>query len=405
MNRREVIRKAAQLGMAAGIGPLKAQGQYAGILAPAIPFDLPADLVGPTASDAYFGDEALFKSLGTRTLLQPSNVRVIAFNFPSWHPSPYMEQLFGKGWTEYETLRNARSLFPGHTMPHYPLWGYYDESDPVWAAREIDLAADHGVDAWMIDWYWHSGKQFYQEQLEEGFLKAPNRSRLKFAIMWANHDWKNVYPAHSPSDAATLLPQMHTLEDFETVTNYCAERYFSQENYLRVDGAPLFGIFDIGKLVQQLHEDGLKRALEIIRERSRILGFPTVHLQICNGTGSYEPKLKEFGFDSATLYGESGARHRRFHSLGLALSAGTIVHDTALPHPSRSIGVPTSLSVWFAPRDMSLRQRVTQSSSTSERGTSGPRIASYFLIPTGGIAIWKLFAEQHIRTTPEACTR
>jgi len=292
--------------MAAGIGPIKAQGQSAGIVAPAVPLDLPADLMGPTASEAYFGDEALFRSLGTRTLLRPSNVQVIAFNFPSWHPSPYMEQLFGRGWTEYETLRNAKSLFPGHSMPHYPLWGYYNEADPAWAAREIDLAADHGVDAWMIDWYWHSGKQFYQEQLEEGFLKAPNRSRLKFAVMWANHDWKNVYPAHSPADAATLLPQLHTLEDFEAVANYCAERYFSQENYFQIEGAPLFGIFDIGKLLDQLHEDGLKRALEIIRERSHKLGYPSVHLQICNGTGRFEPKIKEFGFDSATLYGTFG---------------------------------------------------------------------------------------------------
>jgi len=79
-------------------------------------------------------------------------VEVVAFNFPSWHASPYMEEHFGKGWTEYDTLRNARPLFPGHTMPHYPLWGYYDESDPAWAAREVDLAATYGVDAWMVDW-------------------------------------------------------------------------------------------------------------------------------------------------------------------------------------------------------------------------------------------------------------
>ena len=58
----------------------------------------------------------------------------------------------------------------------------------------------------MIDWYWHEGTQFYHEQLEQGFLKADNRSKLKFAVMWANHDWKNVYPARSNREAAILLP-------------------------------------------------------------------------------------------------------------------------------------------------------------------------------------------------------
>jgi len=306
MNRRELIHGALQGAAAAAVCSSGSGAHATHTNSPSGDAGIPIGLFGAEAMEAYFSDEALFKALGTRALLQPRDVKVIAFNFPAWHSSKYMEEHFGKGWTEYETLRNARSLFPGHTMPHYPLWGYYNEADPAWAASEIDLAADYGVDAWMIDWYWHSGTQFYQEQLEEGFLKAPNRSRLKFAIMWANHDWKNVYPAHSPADAATLLPQLHTLEDFETVTNYCAERYFSQDNYLRVDGAPLFGIFDIGKILQQLQEDGLKRALEIIRKRSRILGFPIVHLQICNGTGRYEPKLKEFGFDSATLYGTFG---------------------------------------------------------------------------------------------------
>ncbi len=256
--------------------------------------------------NSYFNEEALFKALGTRTLQKPTDVQVIAFNFPAWHASPYMERLFGRGWTEYDTLRNAKALFAGHSMPHFPLWGYYDEADPEWADREVGLAADHRVDAWMIDWYWHMGRQFYHEQLEQGFLKAGNRARLRFAIMWANHDWKNVYPARSPDEAAVLLSQLHSLHDFEAVTNYCAEKYFSQENYFRIEGAPLFGIFDIGKVIEQLGEDGLKRSLQTIRERSRKLGFQHVHLQVCNGTGRYESRLREFGFDSATLYGTLG---------------------------------------------------------------------------------------------------
>ena len=67
--------------------------------------------------------------------------------------------------------------------------------------REIDAAADHGIHGWMVDWDRHDGAMFYQEQLENGFLAARNRSRLRFALMWANHDWRAVYPARSPEEA------------------------------------------------------------------------------------------------------------------------------------------------------------------------------------------------------------
>ena len=307
MDRRKFLKSSlgAGVGLSAA-GSVGAQSSESRVLTPAAESSsLPKQLMGDGAMEGYFTEAGLHEALGTSQLRKPA-VQVVAFNFPSWHASPYMEQHFGKGWTEFDALRNARTLFPGHTMPHYPLWGYYDEADPIWAAREIDLAADYGVDAWMIDWYWHKGTQFYQEQLERGFLQAPNRERLKFAVMWANHDWKNVYPARSPDQAAVLLPQTHSLEDFDAVANYCAEHYFSQSNYLRLEGAPVFALFDAGKVVEQLGKDGLRAGLGRMRERAAKLGFPRLHLQVCNGYDRYETELGELGFDSATMYGTFG---------------------------------------------------------------------------------------------------
>jgi hypothetical protein len=265
----------------------------------------PDQLMGDAAEAEYFSEQQLHEALGTTELKRPK-VEVVAFNFPSWHASPYMEAYFGSGWTEFETLRNTRSMFPGHTMPHYPLWGYYDESDPKWTAREVELAYTYGVDAWMIDWYWHDGVQFYQEQLERGLLKADNRDKLRFGIMWANHDWKNVYPARSPQDAAVLLRQKHSLADFERVCDYCAEHYFGQANYLKFDGAHVFGIFDPNKVMEEMGgEDGLKRALDAMRTRARKHGF-RLHLQVCNGWDAHQQKLRNLGFDSAVVYGTMG---------------------------------------------------------------------------------------------------
>src|SRR5947209_7522082 len=208
--------------------------------------------VEPRDDQMYFTEARLYEAVGTRELARPTGVEVIAYNFPGFHPSPWMEARFGKGWSEFEVLKNARGLFPGHAMPRIPLWGYFNEADPEWAQREIDTAADYGLDGWLIDWYWHEGTMFYHEQLERGFLKAANNGRLKFALMWANHDWKNVYPARNPETAAILLPQTHTVADCVKVADYCIEHYFHAPNYLRVDGALLFGFFDFPLLLKQL---------------------------------------------------------------------------------------------------------------------------------------------------------
>jgi hypothetical protein len=192
------------------------------------------------------------------------------------------------------------------------------------------------VDGWLIDWYWHEGTQFYHEQLEHGFLKAENRSKLKFAVMWANHDWKNVYPARSPNQAAILLPQTHTLADFENVPNYCAEHYFSQPNYLLIDGAPLFALFDAEKVVSQLGVDGLRRALQLMRDRGQKLGFAKLHLQVCGGYGRYKQQLHELGFDSATTYGTFGWTY------------GSKPASSRLPY---GVGASEAIASWRANRD------------------------------------------------------
>ena len=101
---------------------------------------------------------------------------VVAIYYPHWHNYDHGSSWKGEGWTEWEGLKAAVPRFPGHHQPLKPLWGYFDESDPKWAAKEIDLAADHGIDVFLYDWYWHSGVVCMEEALEKGFLKAPNRS-------------------------------------------------------------------------------------------------------------------------------------------------------------------------------------------------------------------------------------
>ena len=86
--------------------------------------DTPPGLLGPEAEAVFFDEAALVQAVGTSDLAKPTDVTTVAFNFASWHPSPFMENLYGKGWTEFDTLRNAKPLFPGHTLLPDSIWGY-----------------------------------------------------------------------------------------------------------------------------------------------------------------------------------------------------------------------------------------------------------------------------------------
>ncbi|MDX1683001.1 MAG: glycoside hydrolase family 99-like domain-containing protein, partial [Phycisphaeraceae bacterium] len=199
-----------------------------------------------------------------------SDLTVAVINYPGFHPTPFMEAWHGFGWSEWELTCNAEPRFEGHRQPLEPAWGVYDESDPQWAAKETAAAADHGIDVWIYDWYWYSGVEIWNEALNDGFLKAENRERMKFGVMWANHTWNDCHPAPAGKPLTPLLPSRHSPEDLDRVVDYWAERYFSQPNYWRIDGHPWCGIFHYSFFSQNLGGDeGVARGLERMRERAR----------------------------------------------------------------------------------------------------------------------------------------
>ncbi|HEX4372060.1 MAG TPA: glycoside hydrolase family 99-like domain-containing protein, partial [Puia sp.] len=100
---------------------------------------------------------------------------VAVYYFPDYHVDPINEKWHGKDWTEWELVKAAKPRFNGHHQPKIPAWGYFNEADPKWAAKEIDLAADNGIDVFIYDWYWYgSTGPYLKDGLEKGFLKAPN---------------------------------------------------------------------------------------------------------------------------------------------------------------------------------------------------------------------------------------
>ena len=205
-------------------------------------------------------------------------VQCAAYYFPNFHPDKRNEAVHGKGWTEWEVLKCARPRFDGHRQPKVPLWGYEDESLPEVMAKKIDAAADHGIDAFVFDWYWYDGP-FLSQALDNGFLKAENRNRLKFALMWANHDWRNIHPAGRSASFPVNFSWTTSAESIGFVWDHIIERYFLQPNYWNIDGKPYFSIYAVNRFIKQMGGVGAaKKVIALFREKAEAAGLPGIHI-------------------------------------------------------------------------------------------------------------------------------
>lgn len=238
---------------------------------------------------------------------------IAAYYFPNYHLDPTNREWHGEGWTEWELVKNAKPRFEGHMQPKVPLWGYEDEADPKVMEKKIDAAADHGLSAFIFDWYWHEEGPFLDRCLEEGFLKARNNDRLKFAIMWANHDWVEIHPASRYQPYPTRRKGPVSREVFEKATQHMIDTYFCHPSYWKIDGKLYFSIYELMSLVKGL--GGLaemKDALDSLRERVRKAGLGELHINgvvwgietLPTENTLTEPKeiLNYLGIDSATSY-------------------------------------------------------------------------------------------------------
>ncbi len=85
--------------------------------------------------------------------------------------------------------------------------------------------------------------------LERGFLKAANSSRIKFCLMWANHDWI-IQPAKRNGGNAVLYPGAVTARTFDTMTDYIVKRYFRHPAHWTIDGRSYFSIYELFRRIE-----------------------------------------------------------------------------------------------------------------------------------------------------------
>ncbi len=239
--------------------------------------------------------------------------QIAVYYFPNYHVDRRNERKFGEGWMEWELLKAAKPRFDGHQQPKVPQWGYTDEADPKQMAQKIEAAAGHGVDVFIFDWYYYDDGLFLERALEEGFMKAANNDQMKFSLMWANHDYPNVFPYTAGEERIAYYPGKIAPDTWDRMTDYIIDTYFSHPSYWLIHDAPYFSIYDLDKFIASF--GGLEAAVDgltLFREKVRKAGFKDLHANIvlwgsvtlpgAQSVADPELLIQALGFNSFTSY-------------------------------------------------------------------------------------------------------
>ena len=238
---------------------------------------------------------------------------VAAYIWPAYTGKEERTRIFWpEGIGEWQTVRDFTGNDPASSWPRRPLWGMRDEADPAVMADQIDQAVRHGVNVFIYDWYWFDRRPFLEQCLNEGFLGAPNHNKMKFYLMWANHNAGTLWDKRT-SDMSTII-WLGGLDrpEFERAMGRVIDRYLSLDCYYRIDGKPVFMIYELPILIPGLGgADNTRRALDWMRESCVKAGLPGLHLQFTARGGQTafwtEPdgrrvRIADLGFDSVTHY-------------------------------------------------------------------------------------------------------
>lgn len=236
------------------------------------------------------------------------SVDVMVVYYPHWHRYPKGDEWFGTNkWNdgEWEFVRTARPRFPGHRQPIKPLPGYLSGKDPADVATEIDLASNAGIGIFLYDYYYYNGQVTQEEAIEEGFLKAPNRSKMKFALMWCYHERSMGWRPAPTGPRRRLMSLARTPEEFLGLIDLSIKRYFNQPEYWRHNGKLFFSIYNAPDFVKSVGEDAARAAIAEARRRVRAAGLGEIEFNEQSqwaANAATVSLMKSVGFDSATRY-------------------------------------------------------------------------------------------------------
>uniref|UniRef100_A0AB33JA10 Glycoside hydrolase family 99-like domain-containing protein n=1 Tax=Prevotella sp. GTC17259 TaxID=3236795 RepID=A0AB33JA10_9BACT len=240
--------------------------------------------------------------------------RAIAFYLPQFHEIPENNEWWGKGFTEWTSVKNGKPLFKEHVQPKIPgELGYYNLLDPVVREKQAQLAREAGIEGFCYWHYWFgNGKRLLEKPFQE--VLTSGKPDFPFCLCWANHTWARTTWVNIQGKPGKQILMEQTYpgdEDIKLHFMTCLPA-FKDSRYIRVDEKPIFGIwapFDI---------PNFRHFKEMWNKMAEENGLKGIHLiGLTDGWISRNQKALDLGFDAIcpTYFWNAELRTNRIKTL------------------------------------------------------------------------------------------
>lgn len=240
-------------------------------------------------------------------------VKLLAMYLPQYHEIPENSEFWGKGFTDWVSVKKAKSLYDGHEQPVAPYNDYYyDLSKKESIAWQIDQAKKYGVYGFGIYHYWFSEDKVLLTKPAEIILENKDLD-IPFFFGWDNANWRrswsrfrgnawapiedNNQQKNSTAQGSVLIEyKLGEKPQWKKHFDYLLP-YFKDERYIKVDNKPLFEIINysskIGEMVQYWNELAIENGfagMTIIYKKSFLNKLAPSDNNFC-----YEPVYSGWG--------------------------------------------------------------------------------------------------------------
>lgn len=234
--------------------------------------------------------------------------KIIAMYLPQYHETEDNNKWWGKGFTDWTSVKTSVPLFDGHRQPRVPENdNYYDLSNAESIKWQVELAKQNGIYGFGIYHYWFSSqKQTLTTPAE--LLLEHKEINFPFFLGWDNNSWVRTWSKYKHNTNAWSPKVDGKLKEDNTNNGVLAQldygneedwkihfeylnKFFKDDRYIKIDGKPLFIIWNY------TDKDRLKKMCEYWRKLAVEYGYTGLYLM-----NRYNPYDSLDGFDALMTY-------------------------------------------------------------------------------------------------------
>lgn len=181
--------------------------------------------------------------------------KIIAMYLPQYHCIPENDEFWGKGFTDWVTVKKAKPLFEGHQQPRVPLNNnYYDLSIKENVKWQSDLAIKYGIDGFGVYHYWFNNEKNILTKPAE-IIRDNDDILINYFLAWDNYSWRRTWSnlpgnswaptleAQNKKGPSTLIEYiLGNKQDWKKHYNYVKSHFYS-DKYIKIENKPVFIIF------------------------------------------------------------------------------------------------------------------------------------------------------------------